>query len=326
MALSEAFAAAHIERWQARLNQSLDSYRQYWPEFLFHHTPLENAVLILASGMLRSRNDPANGRPRDVAARDVNARRVHAHDFVRLYFRPRTPTQFHIEGIRKQGECKLGDETHAPVLAMFVLDARRILTLPGTQFCDRNMQHDAAVAGDTESYFDSIPFEKVYHEGSTSHDSTIISHRCAEVLASSPLALDQCLKAIWLRSEAERDTLLQLLGPHRGLWANRCRVSDALKVFQKTYSFVQDIALTRDGVVFKLNPRQDGRPVKLSIQVWDAAGRFIVRFDNTELPAAPPKGRWIHKHVFGDGLYRVRVEIEDHLAYDAHLQLGSALF
>lgn len=326
MALSEAFVAAHIRHWQAQLNQPWYNHRRYWPECLFHHAPLENIIAILNSGTLRSRNDPANLRPRDVAAREVNAARAHAHDRVRLYFRPKTPTQFHIEGIRKPGECRFGEETHSPVLVMLILDAQRILTLPGTQFCDRNMQRGEAVPGDNEAHFAAIPFDKVYHEGPTGGDETIVSHRCAEVLPESPLNLDQCLRAVCLRSEPERDTLLNLLGGHRSRWAEKCFVSDALKVFEKRYSFVQEISLTKEGVVFTLNPRVDRRGVKLSIQIWNGAGQFVVRFDHPDLAAAPPRGSWIYNHAFSDGVYSVRVEIEDHLAYDAQIPLGPTLF
>ena len=326
MALSEDVAAAHIAYWQGQLNQPWYNHRRYWPECLFHHAPLENAVAILTSAMLRSRNDPANPRPRDVAAREVNAARVHAHDRVRLYFRPKTPTQYHIEGIRKPGECKFGEETHAPVLVMLILDAHRILTLPDTQFCDRNMQRGDAIPGDSEAYFAAIPFDKVYHEGPTGGDEAITSHRCAEVLPTSPLDLGQSLRAVFLRSEPERDTLLNLLGDQRGRWGDRCYVSDALKVFEKRYSFVQDISLSQQGVVFTLNPRADRRGVRISIQVWDAAGQFVVRFDHPDLAAAPAEGSWIYNHAFADGVYRVRAEIEDHLAYDAYIPLGAALF
>ncbi|WP_084733057.1 DarT ssDNA thymidine ADP-ribosyltransferase family protein [Sphingobium chungbukense] len=253
MALSHEAAAAHIARWQAELNQPWYNYRRHWPDCLFHHAPIENAVSILSSGMLRSRNDAANPRPRDVAARDVNAARDHAHDRVRLYFRPRTPTQFNIEGIRKPGECRFGDETHAPMLVMFILDAQRVLTAPGTQFCDRNMQRGGAEPGDGEAYFARIPFDKVYHEGPTGGDDSIIAHRCAEVLPTSPLELQPCLRAVFLRSDPERDTLLHLLGPHRARWAERCYVSEALRVFEKRYSFIQEIGLQSDGLVFTMN-------------------------------------------------------------------------
>lgn len=326
MALSDAFVAAHVRHWQAELNRPWYNHRRHWPECLFHHAPLENAAAILTSGMLRSRNDPNNLRPRDVSAREVNATRYHAHDRVRLYFRPKTPTQFHIEGIRKPGECRFGDETHSPVLVMLILDAQQILTLPDTRFCDRNMQRADAVSGDDEAYFAQIPFDKVYHEGPFVGDETIPWHRCAEVLPASPLDLSHSLRAVFLRSEPERDTLLALLGANRADWAERCHVSDALKVFEKRFSFVQDIGLTHEGVVFALNRRIDGQGVAIAIQVWDASGQPVTRFDHPNLPATPPQGRWIYNHPFADGVYRVRVEIEGHLAYDASISLASALF
>jgi hypothetical protein len=326
MALRHDFIVAHIERWQAELNKPWYNHRRYWPDCLFHHAPIENAAAILASGSLRSRNDPENPRPRDIAAREVNAARAHAHDRVRLYFRPKTPTQFHIEGIRKPGECRFGDETHAPVLVMLILDAQRILAMPNTQFCDRNMQRADAEPADSEAYFATIPFDKVYHEGPTGGDESIIYHRCAEVLPQSPLDLEHCLRAAFFRSEAERDTLLNLLGHHRARWAGRCHVSDALKVFEKRYSFVREIGMTREGVTFRLNPRVDRRGVKISIQIWDVTGKFIARFDHADLQAAPPEGQWIYNRVFDDGVYRVRVELEDHLAYYADIPLGPALF
>ena len=103
-------------------------------------------------------------------------------------------------------------------------------------------------------------------------------------------------------------------------------MSDALKVFEKRYSFVQEIGLTRDGVVFTLNSRSDRRGVKISIQIWNGAGQFVVRFDHPDLVAAPPQGSWIYKHPFADGVYRLRIDIEDHLAYDACVPLGPVLF
>ncbi len=41
--------------------------------------------------------------------------------FVRLYFRPRTPTQYRNEGIRPKGSLKLG--AHCPVPVIFLFDA-----------------------------------------------------------------------------------------------------------------------------------------------------------------------------------------------------------
>ena len=179
MALSEVFVDSHIATQQARLTSPYYPHRKHWPTCLFHHAPMENAVAILQDGHLRSRNDAANQRPRDVAAPGVIDARGHAHDRVRMYFRPKTPTQWHIEGIRKPGECKYGDATHAGMLVMFALDAKSVLIRPNIMFSDQNMQLGSTVPGDTELYFSSIDFSKVYSEGNTGGDHSVIDARAA---------------------------------------------------------------------------------------------------------------------------------------------------
>ena len=134
MALSQDVVDAHIAEWEGQLQSPYYPHRRQWPSRLFHHTPIENAARIMLDGNLRSRADPKNSRAKDVAAGGVIDNRLHAHSFVRLYFRPRTPTQYHIEGIGKIGECKYGDSTHTPVLVMFLLDVRKVLTRDGVEF------------------------------------------------------------------------------------------------------------------------------------------------------------------------------------------------
>lgn len=177
MALRPAFVDAHIADWQRCLTSPYYPHRKHWPNHLFHHAPMENAVAILHDGYLRSRNDAQNNRPIDVAAPGVIDSRDHAHDRVRLYFRPKTPTQWHIEGIRKVGECNYGEATHAAMLVMFALDAKLVLTKPDIMFSDQNMQLGATVPGSDEAYFSNIPFAKVFSEGGTGGDRSIISAR-----------------------------------------------------------------------------------------------------------------------------------------------------
>jgi len=328
VALRPAFVDAHIERWQAELTSPYYPHRKHWPAHLFHHAPLENAVAILRDGHLRSRNETDGVRPRDVAAPGVIDARAHAHDRVRLYFRPKTPTQWHIEGIRKANECAYGEATHAPVLVMFALDARSVLIAPDVMFSNQNMQLCTTQPGDSEAYFSDIPFAKVFSEGGTGGDRSLTDARCAEVLPASPLGLAPVLRAIYLRSEPERDTLLHLLGNVRDRWAPFCRVSDALKVFEKNYTFVQDIRLSPEGVVFRFNHRRDRRNVAVAIRVWSSDGQQILDFlneDHAPLPA-PPHTEWIWRQKLADGIYTVEVLLENQLAYRNEVTLGSSLF
>lgn len=328
MALTDTFVDEHIRAQRDRLTSPFYPHRKHWPTCLFHHAPIENAVSILKDGHLRSRNDAANQRPRDVAAPGVIEARDHAHDRVRLYFRPKTPTQWHIEGIRKPGECKYGDATHAGVLVMFALDAKSVLTRPDVMFSDRNMQLGATAPGNSKAYFENIDFMKVYSEGGTGGDHSVIDVRAAEVLPVSPLPLDDCLKAIFLRSEPEREFLLFSLGQQRERWAPYCQVSDALKVFQKEYTFVQELRLTPNGIVFRLNPRRDGQNIKVAINLTGPDGTRIADFFNNDHAPRPnhPYVNWIWERKIKDGRYLVEVHLEDTLAYRARMQLGDTLF
>ncbi len=327
MALSLDYIDAHIDSWQRQLASPSYPHRKHWPSRLFHHAPLENAVQILSQGMLRSRDDAENARTRDVAAPGVIDARNHAHDRVRLYFRPKTPTQYHIEGVRKPGDCTYPG-AHAPVLIMLALDARSVLARPDIRFSNQNMQLAGTVPGDSEAYFSEIPFHKVFSEGGTGGNRSITDARCAEVLPASPLDLDECLEEIYLRSDPERDTLLYSLGAHAARWAPYCKVSDALKVFEKRFAFVQEIGLSAEGVTFRFNPRHDGRNLSIAIKVWNQAGQQIVEFFNGDMAALPPRPakRWRYRAELADGLYRVEIEIDGQLAHASMISLGSVLF
>lgn len=326
MALSSRFVESHIPTWTARLASSDRAYRKQWPSRLFHHSPLENALVILRDGYLRSRNDPYCARVRDVAAPGVISNAVDAHDRVRLYFRPRTPTQFHIEGIRKNEECQYGSNSHAPMLVMFVLDAKSVFSLGEVMFSDRNMQRNDKLTGSDEEFFLTIPFDKVYHDSGIGGDISIISHRCAEVLPNTPLVLSSCLKEICFRSEPERDTLLHQLGSERIVWEKYCRVSEELKVFDKRYAFVSELRLSADGVTFRINGRHDSKPVDLKIEGWDDLGVKRIEFHNSNIGTInESSGRWIFRTPLGPSNYFIRIHLEGQLACECHISLLQSL-
>lgn len=327
MALSEDFVDQHIAHWCEKLGSSYHSYRKHWPAWLFHHAPLETALAIITDGHLRSRNDPQRQRLRDVAAGGVIDNRQEAHGRVRLYFRPRNPTQFHVEGIRKDADCQYGPNVHAPILVMFVLDAKRVLTRHDVAFSDRNMQRQNARSGSDESFFKSIPFASVFHEGGIGGDYSIIEHRCAEVLPISPLPLQDVLSGIWFRSEPERDTFLHKLGPAARQWRDICSVSDELKVFDKRFTFVADISLSTEGVTFRLNHRHDFEAVSVCIQVVDSRNKVCIDFkNNAHATFNNSQGRWIYKAKLEPGTYLVKVQLENHEAYEATIRLDDSLF
>jgi hypothetical protein len=324
MTLSATFVAEHIARWEERLKSPYLPHRAKWPSRLFHHSPLENVVKILTAGVLLSRSDPGNERPFDVAGAGVIDTRETAHDFVRMYFRPNTPTQYHIEGIRRPEECQYGEQAHAPMLVMLLLKASVVLTQPEVMFSNRNMQLGDARHDSSEAFFSEMPFDMVFHEGPTSNKE-IFGHRCAEVLATSPLILEDALEAICCRSPAEAETLIYLLGSTTS-WTSKIWISDDLKLFGRRFAFVKELTLSKLGVVFAINPRHDRGGIDVRVEVRDHRGSIVINRLIEKLPSVPPQGdKWIIKHDFSDGSYEVRMLLEGKLAYQRMLSVGDVI-
>ena len=210
---------------------------------------------------------------------------------------------------------------------MFVLDAKRVLTRPDVLFSDQNMQNSCARTGNDEAFFASIPFASVFHEGGIAGDYSIIASRCAEVLPASPLPLAEVLSGIWFRSEPERDTFLYKLGAAAAQWQSSCSVSDELKVFDKRFPFVADISLSTEGVSFRLNHRFDLKNISIAIQVYNAQNQLCVDFRNEDFKTYNKyQGRWICKEPLRPDDYLVKVQIENHPAYEAMISLADSLF
>ncbi len=209
MGVSSTLLEQHIVDFEGRYSPG---YHVWWPSRLFRHEVLENAANLLKSGRLLSRNDAQAVMARDIAPIEIIRSNDAAHGYARLYFRPRTPTQYLIEGIRKEHEIRHGRQ--APTLCMFVFQRRALLCRTDVVFSNGNMQAGSAQVLDGDEGFQTLLFDRIYHEGSynTTADADIKVWRCAEVLATSPLVLDDCLEAVVCRSHAERVTLLHLLG------------------------------------------------------------------------------------------------------------------
>lgn len=185
--------------------------RQWWPKFVFFFADLPNALCILRAGKLLCRNQAA-------IATDTGSEAILGHtadewkDCVRLYFRPRTPTQYQVEGFRPLSQLGFLGK-HMPVPIFFLFDAKDILTRKTTRFSTGNLSQNPPV-GEDAAFFESIPFKKVYHDDWLREEekAEIKFHRHAEIIIPGELKLD-ALQRLWCRSEAEYETLLHLLSP-----------------------------------------------------------------------------------------------------------------
>ena len=204
MGISVGRFDSHFEEW----TKYFTNYRKLWPGCLFRHEPLENVISILKSGSLLSRNDAAEFIHNDIAPDEIINSQDVAHSKVRLYFRPRTPTQFHIEGIRKEGDYYLGK--HAGFLVMLVFDAKSILTLPNTFFSCGNMQSTTSQILNGDIEFDSLEFLNIYHD-QANPSAEQIRQRCAEVLPVCPMDINQHLTFILVRTDSDLQTVKYIL-------------------------------------------------------------------------------------------------------------------
>jgi hypothetical protein len=249
--------AARIEAHLDSLRQEswIGPSRQRWPKYIFFFAELQNAIRILRSGKLVCRSEA------DMAV-DTGSKEVLDHtnprfkDAVRLYFRPRTPTQHQVEGFRDADRLgSLG--RHMPVPVFFLFDAKDVLTRKTTRFSDGNLSSASSVVSDDADFFEAIPFRKVYHDSSLYGLSelekrNIIFHKCAEAIVPKELELDS-LRSVWCRSEAEYQTLRYSL-PSQILrkYGEKLRGRQSSLYFSK-WSFVESATLEQSKIILRFN-------------------------------------------------------------------------
>lgn len=108
----------------------LDRSRRFWSRWLFRSDHVENAAKILNSSRLLSRAAAERGGliPVDSGSPQYVGQLSPRHrNLVRLYFRPRTPTQYANEGIRPRGRVQY--DAHMPV-PVYLLFSASLLALP----------------------------------------------------------------------------------------------------------------------------------------------------------------------------------------------------
>ena len=253
--------------------------RKWWPNYLFHCTDTQNVVNILNSGELLSRVQ-AKGTGRlqvDIAAPNIiDQTDAEWQDYVRLYFRPRTPTQYNNEGFRPKGQWKY--DAHCPVPVYLLFDAILVLSKAECLFTDGNVAAGATPMGSIDE-LRKIPFRLVYHDSwfDPSDRPTIVYHRNAEVLVPRRLGLG-AVRAIFCRSQAEYETLLYLLPPGTlARWVDKIGVQPSFNLFHNRWTFVQQVEMSDERLIFRFNP------------VTETPGPFDARAVIIEPMTASPK-------------------------------------
>ncbi|HMM29958.1 MAG TPA: DarT ssDNA thymidine ADP-ribosyltransferase family protein [Aggregatilineaceae bacterium] len=234
--------------------------RNWWPDYVFHFADIRNIVRILEAGTIYSRNEMRRlGLDfLDAASPSIISHSGdHVKEYVRLYFRPKTPTQYRMEGIRPDSlrwRDSQNQPVHCPVPVFLVFDSRSILTRNDCEFTDGNFASHDASKGNTASFFKNLPFHLIYHTGPYDpSNSSIAFHRCAEVLIPRKLDL-QHLKMIVCRSVAEKETLLSMIGKAlENTYQSKIRIAP-YTLYEKKWSYVESVQLGDSEITVNFSP------------------------------------------------------------------------
>jgi len=315
---------AHIDALPGKLK--LDPRREQWSHSVFRFDDIRNAARILQRGSLLSRAkcDAEGLGYVDAADRQVIAQSPEAHRYARLYFRPRTPTQYWMEGVRRQVDIR--HQAHCPVPVFLLFDSRRLLTREEAVFSTQNMARAATETGRTARFFkERLDFALIYHDGAireSEDKDQIVACRQAEVLFEDGVDLDD-LREVVCRSGPERDTLLTLLGENAAAWAGVIRLERiGERLFERTQgTFVQDIRLDGDHVMVEMVPHIGPYVVKL--EAWDAANRDVLANRARDIAVIRP----VYRAPLDRRAERVylRLKIDDALAYEGLLRQSTVV-
>lgn len=185
----------------------------WWPKYAYHFTDVTNAVSVLSSGYLYSRNEAGT---RGVMKNENASRQVidmtdtKATSFVRFYFRPLTPTQYHNEGYKHSQLRYSGDSgANIPVPVFLLFDLETLLNMKDTRFSELGQAGHGSPMHQGVDAFAEMPFDKIYSDGPC--DKETLSYRHAEILYPDIFMLDGSLKGIFCRNVCDRSTLLNML-------------------------------------------------------------------------------------------------------------------
>ena len=314
----------HLE--ELRRAPWMDRAREWWPRFLFHCTDILNVASILRQDEILSRQRVVStGQLKlDIASSEVIAQTDSEwKDYVRLYFRPKTPTQYHNEGFRPVGKRSM--DSHCPVPVYLVFDALAVLSRADCRFSNGNLGAAGATAGDDIPFLKQIPFDMVYHDArfDPPERDRIVHHRNAEVLVPERMGLES-LRYIGCRSPAEYETLLHLLSEIRSRWKEKIGVRPELGLFKRWWTFVERVEMSDEKLIFRFNRNtKTPGPFDARVALVETGTRQRLDWRDSEYQANNTLPLMLHD-MGNPRDYTVRLSLDGNLAYAARYQ-GDAL-
>lgn len=284
MAINLELAQQHIAKYTTKL--SYLPRCKNWPRYLYHSAHAQVVVEILRSGQLKSRKNQSKIL-HDVANPGAVANNPDAHQYARLYFRPKNGFHLRTEGIKCLGDIyRLNNQMSIPVTLAF--SAESLLSLQGVGYTNGNLASDYTTPVFNEQGFNDIPFDIVYHDkGVTLEEKeTIHYHRMAEVLYPGNLALRPHLKKIICRSQVDKTSLLDYLGDDVASWTDMISVEQTHgSIFFHWGLYISDIKfIDGDLHMFLTIPRNLSTSGKYEIEIRQFLNDSLLEAKSGQVP------------------------------------------
>ncbi|OHY76647.1 DarT ssDNA thymidine ADP-ribosyltransferase family protein [Priestia aryabhattai] len=288
--------------------------RKWWTNYIFHFTNINNAVEVLKQERLCSRNRALSEglMVTDNASKDVIEKTEDKwKDYVRFYFRPRTPTQYHNEGFKTANQIETLN-AHCPVPVFFLFDSLAMLSREDSYFTYGNLARNPDICYKGEE-FRGMPFENVYHD-QWHYEDQITFNRHAEVIIPNECDL-KSLKYIVCRSQAEKETLINLYKDINGdgVGSYTVLVKPSLHLFFRKWFYIEKVTLSAERIVFDFNKgelRDATYDLCCKLEKLDTGEVKIWRNENYN-PASSLKLNFVEERP----QYVLTVYINGHLAY-----------
>ncbi|MGI5881075.1 MAG: DarT ssDNA thymidine ADP-ribosyltransferase family protein [Syntrophomonadaceae bacterium] len=272
----------HID--QLMQSEWLGSSRKWWPYYIYHFTNIDNAVQILNNGFIYSRNNALNMglmESDNASPQVIEQTNDQWADYVRLYFRPRTPTQFNNEGFRPKEDRAL--DSKCPVPIFFLFDAKGLLSRQEVSFSNMSLTKAHHQVFSDANGFKNLPFNLIYHDAAFPPEQRdlIVGSRHAEVIIPNQLDLDD-LKNIWCRSEAEYKTLINLLDPiARKKWQKKIGGGKKGNLFFRKWLFIEKVNFDENEISFIFNlPSYKCSPFHAKVIIEEKNTGMMYKWEN----------------------------------------------
>jgi ssDNA thymidine ADP-ribosyltransferase, DarT len=204
---------ADFEEFAEKLLAGIERQYSYWKGYIYHFTHVENAVSILQSEQLQSRNR-CNKFVDSAGASLIHRTSNDVKHLARFYLRPKTPTQWHNEGLGKRN-----GQIYAlcPVPIFFRLNLKRVLDTHGSKcgVSSGNLAASGSHYGNSMEFLEYFDFDNVYCTQAGRETFLRASQQefvVHDYLDIAKLSLDDI--TIICRNDQDKKTLMCLIGPN----------------------------------------------------------------------------------------------------------------